>query len=208
MLQALDSARYVRFVRRFGVMLRSRSGTRTNPVRAVAPELVERRHRALRKAMKRAVAEPDARTYHRLRIVVKRFRYALEFFSEVYPGQTALLVRRAVSLQDLLGAYQDADVAISRLRELSSERGDELGPDTVFAMGEIAGRGRPAIDELGRRVARSYAKLAGNDWKKLRKQMNALLPPQGPARVLPPPTTAAQRAARIASWSTSSTSRP
>jgi CHAD domain-containing protein len=178
MLQALDSPRYERFVRRFGAMLRSRSGTRTSPARAVAPELVARRHRALRKAMKHAAAEPDPSTYHRLRIVAKRFRYALEFLSDIYPGETARLVRRTVAFQDLLGDYQDANVATARLRALSSEHADELGPETVFAMGELAARNRWAMEGLDRRVAATYAKLDGKAWKRLRKQMNAVVPPQ------------------------------
>jgi hypothetical protein len=132
--------------------------------------------------MRQVAAQPDPDAYHRLRIVGKRFRYALEFLAEVYPGETARLVRRTVALQDLLGAYQDANVAISRLRVLASEKADELGPDTVFVMGEIAGRNRWAMDRLGRQVARSYARLDGKAWKQLRKKMNASVPPQVPAR--------------------------
>jgi hypothetical protein len=132
--------------------------------------------------MRQVAAQPDPDAYHRLRIVGKRFRYALEFLAEVYPGETARLVRRTVALQDLLGAYQDANVAISRLRVLASEKADELGPDTVFVMGEIAGRNRWAMDRLGREVARSYARLDGKAWKQLRKKMNASVPPQVPAR--------------------------
>src|SRR4051812_2695962 len=40
LLQALDSPRYERFVRRFGSTLRSRSGIRTAPARTLAPALV------------------------------------------------------------------------------------------------------------------------------------------------------------------------
>jgi hypothetical protein len=132
--------------------------------------------------MKQVAAGPDPSTYHRLRIVAKRFRYALEFLSDVYPGETARLVRRTVALQDLLGDYQDANVAIARLRALSSERAAELGPDTVFAMGELAGRSRSAMDRLGRRVARRYGRLDGKAWKQFRQKIQAARPPQPPAR--------------------------
>src|SRR5262249_19680453 len=53
MLQALDSARYARLVRRFGAMLRSRSGARSAAALETAPELVDGRHAALVKAKKR-----------------------------------------------------------------------------------------------------------------------------------------------------------
>lgn len=183
MLQALDSPRYERFARRFGAMLRSRTGTRTSPALAVAPGLVERRHRALRKAMKQVATEPGPEAYHRLRIVGKRFRYSLEFLSDVYPGEMARLIRRTVALQDLLGEYQDANVAIARLRALASERSADLGPDTVFAMGEIAGRNQATMGGLGGRVSRRYARLDGKAWKQLRKQMDAAAPAPSEPRV-------------------------
>ena len=173
MLDALDSKRYERFVRRFGSMLRSRSGARTACALEVAPDLVEGRHAALGKAMKRVgpTAEPSA--YHRVRIACKRFRYALEFLSDVYPDQTSRLIKRAVGLQDLLGEYQDAQVAIDRLHDLAARRGAELGPETVFAMGELAARYRSGMDNIPGRVPSTYKPLAGKAWRQLRKQMEA-----------------------------------
>ena len=188
MLEALDSPRYQRFIRRFGAMLRARSGTRTGPARAVAPDLVRRRHRALRKAMRRVDSEGEPETYHRLRIAGKRFRYALEFLSDVYPGETARLVRRTVALQDLLGDYQDAHVAIARLRVLAAERGGALGPEAVFAMGEVAERYRSGMEEIRGRVARVHSRLDGKAWKRFRKHMDAERPPPpvAPARAPDP----------------------
>jgi CHAD domain-containing protein len=171
LLEALDSARYERLVRRFGGMLRSRSGSRTDPALNVAPDLVDARHRALRKSMRRARRDGEPASYHRLRIVAKRFRYALEFLTDVYPGETKGLVRRTVALQDTLGAYQDATVAIARLRELTAEHGDDLGADTVFAMGAIAERYRGGMDQALADVARCYRPLAGKPWTQLRRRM-------------------------------------
>jgi triphosphatase len=216
MLAALDSRRYESFVRRFGSVLRSRSGARSPAALAVAPDLVERRHRSLRKAKRKAVRSGDAATYHRLRITAKRFRYALEFLSEVYPGKTKALVKRTVALQDLLGAYQDADVATARLRELAAQRGVELGPEAVFAMGEVAERYRASMDEVLGGVPKAYAKLVGRAWKRLRKRMEAARPPEPPsprvsaAPSQPPasPTDAgANQSTRDAARSSTSTSR-
>jgi CHAD domain-containing protein len=183
MLQALDSARYARFVRRFGTMLRSRTGTRTPAARAAVPELVGRRYRALRKAARRLDGGAEPADYHRTRIAGKRFRYALEFVADVYPGATARVVRRTVALQDLLGAYQDGQVATERLRRLAAERGAELGPSTVFAMGEIAERYRREMEEVRRRVRPTLSRLGGKTWKRLRNRMEAERPaaPEPPA---------------------------
>jgi CHAD domain-containing protein len=175
MLQALDSARYTRLVRRFGAMLRSRSGARTASALEAAPALVEGRHAALAKAKKRIGPKADPSAYHRLRIACKRFRYALEFLADVYPGETTRLVRRSVALQDLLGAYQDAQVAITRLRDLAA-RNTELGPDTVFAMGEIAERYRAGMGDIRDQVSAAYKPLAGKPWKQFRKEMEAARP--------------------------------
>ncbi|HEU5214290.1 MAG TPA: CHAD domain-containing protein, partial [Gaiellaceae bacterium] len=154
---------------------------------AVAPDLVERRHASLRKAEQRArrTAEPEA--YHRLRIAGKRFRYALEFLSEVYPGETKVLIRRTVALQDLLGAFQDADVAIARLRELSATRSAELGPQTIFAMGEVAERYRGSMKASLAGVAPAFARLDDKTWKRFHKRLEAARPAPPAPRPAPPP---------------------
>ncbi|HEX6663746.1 MAG TPA: CHAD domain-containing protein [Gaiellaceae bacterium] len=173
MLEALDSKRYERLIRRFGAMLRSRSGARTPPARGAAPELVERRQAAVRKAIKRIDPDADATEYHRLRIACKRFRYALEFLSDIYPDETKRLVKQAVALQDLLGDYQDAHVAIARLRDLATAGHAKLEPATVFAMGEVAQRYRSAMEEIRGRVTDTCSPLVGKRWKRFRKRMEA-----------------------------------
>lgn len=183
MLQALDSARYERFVRRFGAMLRSRTGSRTDLALSAAPDLVERRHRALRKAMRRARRDGEPASYHRLRIVAKRFRYALEFLADVYPSETKQVVRRTVALQDTLGAYQDATVAIARLRELTAGHGDTLGAETVFAMGEMAERYRGGMEQALGDVGTRYKQLEGKPWRQLQRRMEQARP----AVPTPPP---------------------
>jgi CHAD domain-containing protein len=176
MLQALDSSRYTRFVRRFATMLRSRTGTRTPAARAAVPDLVERRYRSLRKAARRLDGAPEPDDYHRARIAGKRFRYALEFVADVYPGAMGHVVRRTVALQDLLGAYQDGHVATERLRGLAADRGAELGPSTVFAMGEIAERYHREMEEQRWRVPPTLARLRGKAWKRLRTRMESERP--------------------------------
>jgi CHAD domain-containing protein len=176
MLHALDSPRYARLVRRFATMLRSRSGSRTAAALAVAPDLVAGRHRALRKAMGRTGPEAEPAAFHRARIAGKRYRYALEFLSDVYPGETKRLIRRAVAFQDLLGAYQDAHVGITRLQSIAHDQGDELGPDVVFAMGELAGRYAASMADARARVGGSYARLEGRAWKRFHKRIEASRP--------------------------------
>jgi triphosphatase len=175
MLRALDSLRYERFVRRFGRMLQSRSGSRTARAHAAAPELVGRRHAALREAIVAIQDDADADAYHRVRLAAKQFRYALEFLADVYPGETKRLVARATKVQDLLGGYQDAHVGTAKLRGLASVRGAELEPETIFAMGQIAAQDHARMDEIRPDLKRACKKLDGKGWKRLRRHMEAMV---------------------------------
>jgi CHAD domain-containing protein len=189
MLEALDSRRYEAFVRAFGRYLRGRRPRPSSPggvpARAVAPDLIEKRFGKLRKSAEQIGPDSEPADYHRVRIRGKRLRYALEFLSDVYRGRTQPLLKRLVALQDVLGLHQDADVAIARLRRLAVERGDELGPTTVFAMGEIAERHRTRAAELRAQFPAVYKRVKGNKWKSLRKlledQRPAPAPPAGGA---------------------------
>ena len=173
MLEVFDSRRYAAFVTQFGRLVRvrapSRSGHAALPARSVAPELVELRFRQVRKAASQIRPDSEPAEYHRLRIRCKRFRYALEFVADVYPDHTRPLIRRLAALQDVLGLHQDAEVAIDRLRRLAAERGGELEPTTIFAMGEIAERYRNSMGELRARYPAAYARATGKAWKSFRK---------------------------------------
>lgn len=187
MLEALDSRRYEAFVRDFGrylrgPRLRSSSAGRL-PARAVAPDLIEKRFKQLRKSAEQIGPDSEPADYHLVRIRGKRFRYALEFLLDVYPGRTQPLLKRLIALQDVLGLHQDADVAITRLRRLAAERGDELQPTTVFAMGEIAERHRARAAELRAEFPAVYKRVKGNKWKSLRKLLEK-------ERPVPPPPAA------------------
>ena len=112
---------------------------------------------------------------------------ALEFVSDVYPGETKALVRKTVELQDVLGTFQDAHVAMARLRELAAERGGELGPEAVFAMGEVAERYRSGTADIRGSVAKTFAGVDGKAWKRLRQRMNAARPAPPPLPPVPKP---------------------
>jgi CHAD domain-containing protein len=193
MLEMLDSRRYESFVTRFGRTLRgrhhARSGPAAQPALALAPDLIETRFRAVRKAGNRIGPQTPASDYHRLRIRCKRLRYALEFFGDLYPGKTQPLISRLVAVQDLLGMHQDADVAIERLRQLAGSDSDDLDPRTIFAMGEIAERHRRTAIELRAQFPTAYARFSDKRWKTFRKTLDAqrdVLPDHQPQ--VPPPS--------------------
>jgi len=184
MLEALESRRYDSFVRRFGRTLRARHATRSGPASlpalAVAPDLIEARWASVRKAAKQLGQSATAEDYHRLRIRGKRLRYALEFLTDVYAGRARPVLKQLVALQDVLGLHQDAVVAIERLRALTVERGAELAPETIFAMGEIAERYRQNVADLRKEVPPAYQSVSGKRWTSFRQHIEALRPAPAP----------------------------
>jgi triphosphatase len=180
LLAVLDSPRYERLVRSFGQALRAgplrRSAVSRAPALAAAPDLVGKRFRSVRKAGKALDETSSPTEYHTLRKRAKRFRYALEFVADVYPDRTKRLVKRLVAVQDILGDHQDANVAVQRLRALVTDRGRDLPPQTVFAMGEIAERYAREMERLRGEFPDAYRRLTGKAWKAFRREMEAERP--------------------------------
>ncbi|HET7480330.1 MAG TPA: CHAD domain-containing protein [Rubrobacteraceae bacterium] len=182
MIRALDSRRYARLVESLELLLRRgpspRSKAAGRPVLAVAPDLVRKRYRKVRKAGDRISEESSAADYHDLRKKGKRLRYALEFLSGVYGDAAGDLVSPLKKLQDVLGDHQDAEVAIDHLRELSDARAGRrrLSPRTVFVMGGIAHRYALQKAELRAQFPKTYKGIKGKPWKKLRTVMDNLRP--------------------------------
>jgi CHAD domain-containing protein len=194
LLGCLDSERYDTLVSELISMLHQGPGAGTGraadragePAVAVVPTLVLARHRAATKAARRARRTGDPTDVHRLRILCKRLRYALEFVSEIYDGRTRGVVRRVVALQDCLGLMQDAGVATGRLRSLATTVGAELSPATVFAMGELAERYRREAEHVGDTLPELLVTLKGRQWRKLKALMERRRLEVGPRGTWPP----------------------
>jgi triphosphatase len=190
---ALDSPRYDRLVSGFSTMLRhgplKRPASRV-PALLVGPDLIERRHRAVRKGGRRIDAGSPPEAYHRLRIQAKRLRYALEFMTPVYGERALALVKKLVSLQDVLGEHQDAQVAIARLRALALEGNDALPPEAVFAMGMIAERYRVKAAGLREAFGPAFRALSAR-WRSLERTMERKRASVSPSATLPTPAAVA-----------------
>lgn len=109
--------------------------------------------RAVRRAEKRDLS--DLANLHRLRIRVKRFRYALEVFDGCVPREgTEALAARVRALQKVLGAVNDIDSVIARLerdvRELGAQGEDAAGLPAGATAADVR-RGIATL--LGRYVA-------------------------------------------------------
>jgi CHAD domain-containing protein len=127
MLAYLDSEAYAEFKRQFEALLAaplpgrerlSHKGTaRPYYLRPVIPVVLYRRLARVR-AFDEWVTRPSPELTHchRLRIAIKRLRYALEFFEAPLAPHSRTLIEKLKAVQDHLGDLQDAVVARRRLR--------------------------------------------------------------------------------------------
>jgi CHAD domain-containing protein len=148
----------------------------------VAPDLVEKRYRAVRKAGDKISRSSPPELYHALRIDAKKLRYALEFVGTGIYGKPAVdFSARVTALQDVLGLHQDAYVAMDLLQEIADSSGRRLGPATLMAMGVISERYRAHAEELRARFPSVYKPITGEEWRKLYRLMESRRPVPAPA---------------------------
>jgi CHAD domain-containing protein len=121
MLAELRDPRYIRLLERLerDLAYPPEAGKAVKPKAIAAAEF-----RGLRKARRRLGSDPDDHELHKLRIKVKRARYAAELAMPSRGAKARRFVKHAKRLQDVLGDHQDSVVAAERLRELAVATGD------------------------------------------------------------------------------------
>ncbi|MGB0126415.1 MAG: CHAD domain-containing protein [Rhodocyclaceae bacterium] len=122
---------------------------------AFAQERLVSLHRRVKKAAKKA-RSLDIGALHRLRIAIKRLRYALEFFAPIYPQRAVRRdVKELTRLQDDLGAINDIANAGPRLALCANEH-DALHQ----AVAMVGGWYGPRYQDLMARLPRDMAAVA------------------------------------------------
>jgi len=161
--RAVDSARYRRFILSFGAWLAAggwaRGADRTarrvgaDPVGRFASATLEQRHSKARKRGRKLAAQGPAQR-HRLRIAIKKLRYAGDFFSGLYARQPARRMLRQLSgLQDILGAMNDA----AQAERMTAGCGARLRGGAVAAAGRaLAAWNRSHAPALRRKLKRAW----------------------------------------------------
>jgi hypothetical protein len=109
----------------------------------------------------------DAAAYHRLRVRVKRLRYALEALGSLPGAHTRRAIEDLEQLQDRLGALQDSETQRAWLRAYAEVA--RVPPATLVATGAM-------MQLLARRAGRSRAR-ADRAWRRFQRR-------QGDGRVL------------------------
>jgi len=112
---AVEGPRYARLLERL------REGAAHPPVvdsDVSLPGVAARAFRKLRKAVADLPEKPADAELHKVRIRVKRARYAAELAEPMAGKPAQRFIKRAKKLQDALGKHQDAAVAEQRVRRL------------------------------------------------------------------------------------------
>ncbi len=100
------------------------------PAPGFAAEVMRTKHDKVRK-LGREIRKLDAAGLHRLRIRIKKLRYATEFFASIWPNErTKRYLSALKGLQQVLGELHDATVADGLITHLSTTGGaDAKSPD-------------------------------------------------------------------------------
>jgi CHAD domain-containing protein len=126
MLAYLDSKKYLRFKRDFLNFVKIAGlGDKVIPqtmpptphqLRHVVPGLIYTYYEEVR-AYEMVLDTAPIETLHQLRISLKGLRYTLEYLAEVLGQEKEMLIAEVKAMQDHLGEMNDADVAVTMLRE-------------------------------------------------------------------------------------------
>jgi triphosphatase len=131
-----------------------------------AGELERRWKKILKRGRK--LRELDPRRRHKLRIQVKKTRYAAEFFAGVFPSRKA--ERRRKSFLSLIEPLQDClgdlnDIVVDRqlavrlaVKQKKKPRADQTA-QRAFAAGELAGQEEARVDAVLAAAEKSYGRF-------------------------------------------------
>lgn len=176
MLDALDSARYERLkitLISLAALEHRLPRLANKPAAKAMPPLIRRRYRRVRRLADALSETSPAPDFHAVRIQCKRLRYTLDCAAPLYGKPVRAAIKRLAVIQDILGRYQDTQVAVARMRDLCARHAADLTPETIAALGEIAQRQARQGDEIRQQFWPAGRRLRGSAWKKLVERMKA-----------------------------------
>jgi CHAD domain-containing protein len=133
-----------------------KGAARKLPAAEVLPQLVGRPLRELRREVERLGESPDDEGLHRVRIKVKRVRYATELAAPAVGKKARRAARALAKVQDVLGEHNDARTAEARLRTL----GERTGASGAWAAGLMGGLELALAADCRERFAPAWSKAA------------------------------------------------
>lgn len=144
--------------------------TADRPISEDAPRRLRKAYQVLRKRAAPLDGHSPAPDLHKVRIRAKRLRYATEFFEPLYGKAAGRVVKRATSLQDLLGEIQDGVVGARRIQESVQMVGLTWPPATSLALGQLLQADLATGTQLRSRYRSTY-RAVRQAWKRLRRDL-------------------------------------
>ena len=147
------------------------------PVREVAPLVITEKFEAVIQQGRKVLANPELKQFHRLRIQMKRLRYAVEFMAPAYDGALDPFIERTVEIQDCLGELQDTVFTGEFVEFLLDDwKGKLEHPDLLFILGEIYQLQAEIAGDRRERFGRIWEHFSSEETIKLLKE-SLLVPP-------------------------------
>jgi inorganic triphosphatase YgiF len=193
---ALDSKRFGALRSRFQRYLeaplpdRPRSPLAGQTVGEAAPGIILEKYGAVIAQGRAVLAKPNLKSFHKLRIQMKRLRYACEFVAPAYSDALEPFIEKTVDIQDCLGELQDTVFTRSYIEGIMDRwKGMAVNPGLLFLLGEI--------HQLQGEISRSKQREFGGIWREfdrpeVAEELRGILgAPSGAADNVGPPTTKA-----------------
>ena len=166
----LRSQAYLGFILELSVWLESRGWRRDNKaadlnrgVVKLADGMLRKRHKQSLKLGRNFATLPDE-ALHRLRISLKKLRYATEFFACLYrENHTRPYLTSLRQLQDDLGFLNDVAVAETRLTDLCGRYAGNNAGALQMAFGTVIGWHTHALELVRPRIAKDWRAFAGTN---------------------------------------------
>lgn len=192
MLSILDSVTVQKSLQKLTSLLAApstaRRGTAAESTLTVAPEMIRRRYRKVRKSADLLSPDSSTEAYHQVRSLVKKLRYALETVAVIYGRPAEDMLRALCRWQDKLGLQQDAAVANRRLAALADAAPKGIPPATLFLMGRLAEHHAGAALRARKQHAKGYRKVRSR-WRRLRAKLEESTADGAPRPAVPAPYT-------------------
>jgi triphosphatase len=168
---AVASERYRRLVLRAALWLAngnwcanpdgSQRGHRAQPIRVFAREILTRLTSKIVKKIEK-LEKLDARHRHKLRIAVKKLRYATEFFDSLFAHtkkERKALIKVLEKLQTAMGKLNDIRVQEGLADKIVHRRNIQKGREMSLAVGLVQGQEQRNIKQLLETAAKAGAHL-------------------------------------------------
>jgi CHAD domain-containing protein len=144
---------------------------------AVAGNLFEPMLKSVIRAGDKMHGTPTPDDLHRLRKRAKASRYALEMMLAIDKKQFGAMLKGLEDLQDLVGDYHDAIVAVAWIKEFAASRPTPSG--VAFACGALAESFRRRAEKLKRRGLREWNRFLKSEPDRIVKKALEKAQPKG-----------------------------